>query len=116
MDRSILYTDTRDPLYGFTRREVIEAVRSCFSGTAEAVYVYGSFAREELHAGSDIDLIVVMETDLPFVERGGLADCIRERIPSVEPLVYTPDEFASLTGNPTAGFWESVVAEMVRVV
>ncbi|MFP4564047.1 MAG: hypothetical protein ACLFRY_12145 [Spirochaetia bacterium] len=35
MKYSILYTDTRDPLYGYTRGEVFEAV-----------YVYGSFARE----------------------------------------------------------------------
>jgi uncharacterized protein len=116
MKDSILYTDTRDPLYGYSRGEVFEAIRSCFSSVAEAVYVYGSFARKELHAGSDIDLIVVMKTDLPFVERGRLAECIRDRIPSVEPLVYTPQEFTSLTENPTAGFWESVVTEMVRVV
>lgn len=115
MKDSILHTDTRDPLYGFSRREIIKTIRSNFSGVAEAVYVYGSFARDELHAGSDIDVIVVMKTNLPFVERGRLADRLRDQIPSVEPLVYTPEEFASLTENPTAGFWESVVAEMVRV-
>ncbi|MBI5245372.1 MAG: nucleotidyltransferase domain-containing protein [Elusimicrobia bacterium] len=54
-------------------------------------YIYGSFAKGDIHEGSDIDLIVV----------GSFRGRIFERINSitsltdlpVEPLVYTEEEF-----------------------
>ena len=61
---------------------------------AEAVYLHGSFARGDVHEGSDIDLVVV--ADLP----GRIFDRIYRVIDMtdlpVEPLVYTPEEFKEM--------------------
>jgi len=60
-------------------------------------FVFGSWARGEADGFSDLDLIVVMDTDLPRVERGReLLTRLDESLPVVmDLLVYTPDEFAA---------------------
>lgn len=66
----------------------------------DRIILHGSFARREVHEGSDIDLIVVGDFPLRFHERPSL---VREMsdLP-LEPLCYTPAEFTALinTGNP----------------
>ena len=63
---------------------------------AERVILFGSAATGDLSADSDIDLVVIKETDLPFYDR------LREVAHSVswthafEILVYTPEEFEEL--------------------
>jgi uncharacterized protein len=61
---------------------------------------YGSFARGDVHEGSDVDLIVVGDFRERFHERPG---SVRELTDlPVEALCYTPDEFAAMveSGNP----------------
>lgn len=59
------------------------------------ILAFGSYARGEQKADSDLDLIVEMETDRPFFQRSvdvqsifGLRDW------AMDLLVYTPEEYA----------------------
>jgi predicted nucleotidyltransferase len=62
----------------------------------QRVILYGSFARGDYHCGSDLDLIIVKETDQPFADRiGDVLRLCRSRIP-IEPLVYRPSEMADM--------------------
>jgi predicted nucleotidyltransferase len=65
---------------------------------AERVILFGSRARDDHEPWSDADLIVVMPSSLPFVER--IVDVYRRVQPRItmDMLVYTPEEFAA--GNP----------------
>ncbi len=68
---------------------------------ASEVWLFGSLAQGEVHEGSDLDLLVVMNTALPFVER--LAHLYRKLKPRVatDLFVYTPEEIADLqASNP----------------
>jgi predicted nucleotidyltransferase len=114
--RDILVRSSRDPLCGLSRDQAVEHIRSCVRGRVREAWLYGSFARDELDPDSDIDCMLVADTDLPFPERGRLFDDLRDRLPSLEILVYTPEEFGRLTGDPSPGFWQSVVRELVRIV
>jgi len=58
------------------------------------VYLYGSFAKGEVHEGSDIDLIVIGDFKERFFERIGKILDLTD-LP-VEPLVYTSEEFEEL--------------------
>jgi predicted nucleotidyltransferase len=59
---------------------------------AERVILFGSRARGEQSALSDADMLVVMPSDLPFVER--LAELYRVLHPfEVDLFAYTPEEF-----------------------
>jgi len=55
------------------------------------VYLYGSFARDEVHEGSDIDLLIVADIPGRMFERIGRILELTD-LP-IEPLVYTPQEF-----------------------
>jgi len=59
---------------------------------AHKIILFGSAAREELGLMSDIDLIVVIESNKDFVER--LAYYYQEIQPiDADILIYTPKEF-----------------------
>lgn len=63
------------------------------AGVIRAV-VFGSYARGVPDAWSDLDLVVVMETDLPRLERGRLLGDLYDVLPvSLDVLVFTPAEF-----------------------
>ena len=76
--------------------------------------LFGSAARGDVHEGSDLDVIVVRETDLPFVERPrALLEMLREGL-AADVLVYTPSEFARLSRDPR-GVLASALAEGVEL-
>lgn len=62
----------------------------------EQVILFGSYAYGEPHVDSDVDLLVIMETDLPPAQRA-LAVCrqLRPRPFPVDILVKTPAEVAA---------------------
>ena len=113
---SILIANRRDPLFGLSREQTLDYLRRSLAGRVHAAYVYGSFARNEMHPDSDIDCILAVETELAFPVRGQLFFDLRDRLPSLEILVYTPMELADLTGDPSPGFWASVTRELQRIL
>ena len=59
---------------------------------AYQIILFGSAAREDLGIISDIDLIVIMESDKNFIDR--LAKFYQEVQPrNADILIYTPTEF-----------------------
>ncbi len=61
---------------------------------AERAVVFGSWARGTADGFSDLDLVVVLETDLPRMERPRVLAPLIDALPlGVDLLVYTPDEF-----------------------
>jgi uncharacterized protein len=57
-------------------------------------YLFGSRARGDAEAESDVDLVIVADTDRPFVERCRDFFGLFEACPAaLEMLVYTPEEF-----------------------
>ena len=61
------------------------------------VYLYGSFAKDEIHEGSDIDLLIVADIPGRMFERIGRILDLTD-LP-IEPLVYTPQEFERMTAS-----------------
>jgi uncharacterized protein len=84
-------------------RDSLESIRQAAARVAEAngaslAILFGSYARGTATARSDVDLIFVEETDLPFLRRldryfDPLADMLHA---PVETLVYTPGEFETM--------------------
>ena len=77
----------------------------------EAAYVFGSYGTKDFRPGSDIDLIFVTETAMPFVERPRLFDDLYQLYAHLDILVYQPEELENLL-QETAGFWSSVKATL----
>jgi predicted nucleotidyltransferase len=65
----------------------------------EKIIVFGSMASGDVHEWSDIDLIIVKETDLPFYQRlRSIRNLLQPKI-GVDILYYTPEEFEYLVHN-----------------
>jgi predicted nucleotidyltransferase len=78
---------TLDELAHLARRPLEAA------GALRAV-AFGAYARGTADGYSDLDLVVVLETADPFVERWKLLRGVLDALPlPVDLLVYTPEEF-----------------------
>lgn len=60
----------------------------------EKIILFGSLARGETHEWSDIDLIVVKDTDASYGQRvKELLPVLRGRLVGADILIYTPEEY-----------------------
>ena len=76
------------------------------------VYLYGSFAKGEVHEGSDIDLIIVGEFRERLFDRIGKVLDLTD-LP-IEPLVYTREEFEELKKSESP-FLSEVLKTAIRL-
>jgi predicted nucleotidyltransferase len=106
--RHSLLDEDRQSLVARLRRLLVQ------DGAREA-WLIGSYARQTAGPWSDLDLIVICDTDLAFPERSRLFPSLRELDLPVDLLVYTPKEFARMEEHPT-GFWRATQQERVRLV
>ena len=85
------------------RRRAVPLLRK--AGAKRAV-VFGSWARGQADGYSDLDLAVVMDTDLPRPQRAlALAKELDQALPvMVDLVVYTPEEFAAGEADPFGVF------------
>jgi len=60
----------------------------------DKIILFGSFARNEHTPDSDLDILIVKETDHSFVERQRTVRSLFDKQPfAMDILVYTPAEF-----------------------
>jgi len=98
------------------REEIYEELmifvkKLCSVYTIHHVFLFGSVAQDDLHEGSDIDLIVVGEFKERFFQR--IADVLALTSLSIEPLVYTKEEFEEMKEEP---FIQDVLRESITLV
>ena len=66
-------------------------------GSPEKVILFGTLAMGQVHEWSDIDLVVVEQTQLPFFKRiKKIRKLLKPKV-GMDIMVYTPDEFDQLS-------------------
>ncbi|MBM3334895.1 nucleotidyltransferase domain-containing protein [Candidatus Sumerlaeota bacterium] len=83
-------------------RETIDGVISAIveNFSPEQIVLFGSYASDEPTPDSDLDLLVVMHTDLPRHKRAVPMHLLFRPVPcSMDILVYTPAEVAEWKGT-----------------
>ena len=65
-------------------------------GSPEKIILFGSLAAGDLHRWSDIDLLIVEKTTLPFLQRLHQKRLLLQPTVGIDILVYTPEEFEQL--------------------
>lgn len=59
----------------------------------EKIILFGSLAQGQVNEWSDLDLVIVQQTALPFLERSKqILRLLRPQV-GLDVLVYTPEEF-----------------------
>jgi len=85
------------------------------AASVERAVVFGTFARGTADGYSDLDLVVVLETDLPFSERWKLVRAVLDSLPvPVDLLVYTPAEFERGV-RQGIGIFDAILREGVTI-
>ena len=62
----------------------------------ERVILFGSMANASVGEWSDLDLVIIKDTPLPFIQRLKQVALLCRAPVGVDYLVYTPDEFAQM--------------------
>ncbi len=114
--QGVLVWSTRDPLKGRSVEEFKSALVRSLAGRVDQAWIFGSLGTPGFGPESDIDLILVAQTEKPFLERARDFFDVMDLALSMDLLVYTPEEFQKLIDEPSPGFWTSVVKSMRRVV
>lgn len=115
MNSDCLRYRNRDPLFGLSPEALREALSKRLRQRAKAAYLFGSAARRQLSKDSDVDIIIIFDTKAPFTRRFEDFLDLKEILPSLDILVYTPEEFEKLISTPTIGFWQSVVKDLEKL-
>ncbi len=116
MSDSVLVKINRDPLSGMTKGEYKEHLAAKLRGRVSEAYIFGSFNTGNFNRFSDVDLLLVCDTERPFIERGIDFFDIYDLVPATDILVYTPEEFRVIMHEESTGFWKSVKESMVRIL
>ena len=84
------------------------------AGVVRAI-AFGSYARGTADGFSDLDLVVVLETERPRFERASLLDEVFRAVPiGIDLLVFTPAEFEAGCRDG-AGIFDAIVREGVTL-
>ena len=101
-----------------SRGELAEGLKTFFDDVfkkfhATEIILFGSYARDDLNEGSDIDVIVIAPFKKRFLER--ISDLMALTDLPVEPIGYTPAEFEAMkiAGNR---FIEHILANPHKVL
>ena len=86
----------------FDREELVEQLGAILRDRVVEAYLIGSHADGSADGDSDVDLILVADTNRPWPDRGTAFVDLYDRFGDVDLLVYTPTEWRSLQEAPTA--------------
>ena len=79
----------------------------------QKVILFGSYARGDVSRKSDMDLVIIMDTDKRFFDRYNLCDDLYEIFDnSLDIFPYTKDEFSRISHRP---FIKTIIKEGIVV-
>lgn len=83
-------------------------------GNPEKVILFGTLAKGWVHEWSDIDLVVVEQTQLPFFQRLRKVRKLLKPKVGMDIMVYTPEEFRRLCAERP--FFKEEIIEKGKIV
>lgn len=85
-----------------SRAQLVAKLQRRLQGHAREAYLFGSYARDEALADSDIDLIIVAESTRSFPDRFREFAALGDGLPPMDLLIYTPAEWRRLRAQPSS--------------
>jgi len=86
---------------------VVERLKTEYA--PKQIILFGSLARGDIHEWSDIDLVIIKDTDKEFLDRLEEAVLIAKPEVGINLLVYTPEEFKEMIEEGNHFITEEIV-------
>ena len=80
----------------------------------EKIIIFGSFVNDKIKRWSDLDLVIIKETNQPFLDRIKEVILLLKPKVGIDILVYTPSEFKNL--STTRAFFKNEICLKGRTV
>ncbi|MBK9294111.1 MAG: nucleotidyltransferase domain-containing protein [Oligoflexia bacterium] len=114
---SLIKNQTQFELTNKKLNTYLDEICKKLDGRVAAAYIFGSAADNTITKDSDIDLILVVnETNIPFVQRGFEFIDLHDIYPKIDILVYTQRELDEHLKDSALGFWKSAKASMKQIL
>lgn len=108
------YADRADERKALLDRTLLDFVSVCQRvADVRAVYVFGPVAIGDVGPSSDLDLLVVRQTSLPYHYRGDDLRLMAKADAHVDLVVVTPDEYQNRLPKTSFG---RIILESARCV
>lgn len=109
MSQTVKYPAVTEELLTEVVRRVLRV------GSPRKIVLFGSRARGDARPDSDLDLLILEDSDLPGYQRSPrYYHALANLFPSIDILVYTPEEVQEWSGVPNA--FETVALREGRVL
>jgi hypothetical protein len=83
-----------------SRAQLVATLNRRLRARAREAYLFGSYARNQASADSDIDLIIVADSTRSFPDRFRDFVGLGAGLPPMDLLIYTPAEWRKLRAQP----------------
>lgn len=93
----------------------VRAVLDRHASLFRRAYVYGSVARGTQDGASDVDVVLIRETSLPFFDRLREVFALVDDLGRADVLIYTEGEERHLREEPGRYFLKDVFSGGVRI-
>lgn len=90
--------------------KAVQEILKKFSDKAERISIFGSYARGRRDLFTDLDVLIIMKSNKPFLERLREIYSILDLKVDADILWYTPEEFERIKDKP---FFKRVLKEEV---
>lgn len=111
----LVKTPIKNALTDYDRTDLIRQLKEKLSGRASSAYLFGSFASNTHTEKSDIDLLIIKDTDISFTKRAIEFVDLFSVFSEIDILVYTPSEFDRKI-NSADGFSKSLKSTLVKIL
>lgn len=102
--------DEKREEYTALLKDSLEQVLVKFSDKAERISLFGSYARGVADIFTDLDILIIMKTDKPFIDRLKEIYSTLALPVDADILCYTPEEFARIKER---SFFKKILAEEI---
>ena len=99
MDKDVLGRKRREyqELLDYSAGEIVAKLSAL---NVKRISLFGSYARGQSDLFTDLDVLVIMDTDKPFTERVGEIYSLLALPVDADILCYTPQEFGRMRETP----------------
>lgn len=114
---SIIKINSDYDLTKIPKEDLIFKFQEKLKNRVMAAYFFGSFARDEVHSRSDLDLLLIVANPIGnLVKRADPFADLWDIYPGLDLIILSPEEFENKNNSQTQGFWPQIKKDLLQIL